>query len=440
MPADTVASSVLLSYPNLRLFSVSYDQWFLTHIDLSWKIKHLKQIIIAKALNLPFDRRCLNHDTDTKRAVSPITFAPDDNVRAASPIEFASSRDKRNWVRSGYPANELGHEGDNVANGWEDEDDVSWEDKGSSVTISTTSGRVDVPPGGPGTSPSQSGGPVPTGVVSMSSVTLREEREQIYSSAFTLVRFSTSQILEEDFPISWYDLGPRELVELHASSPPITFTFTLIFGQLLLNGGSITVDNPSAASKPSIHHATASPPYHSNTPPSPNNSIPFEGTSNYLGSLGNTSEVNTSQETLRITHSHSPILTCLPRHDPTAYAQPYWEGWVRMLRVVYRSDVDSPTATRAKDANTETAGELRSAISAQDQGAQEAERRRRGFDGQPTREKRLKPKKQWRDRWVVIKDGVLTMFKDRDVSVLISEPFSFPSQNLWVFSCSPFTF
>ncbi len=416
-----VASSVMFSYPNSRLFSpVPYDQWFLTHIDLSWKIKHLKQIIIAKALNLPFDRRCLKHDNDTKRAVSPITFAPDDNVRAASPIEFASSRDKRNWGRSGYPANALGHESrgvDNVAKGWEDEDDVSWENKGSSVMTGTMSGRVDVPPGVPGTSPSQSTGPVSTGVVSMSSVTLREEREQIYSSAFTLIRFSTSQILEEDFPISWYDLGPRELVELHASSPPITFSYTLIFGQLLLNGGSITVDSPSSASKSSLHHATASPPCRSNTPPSPNNSIFFEGTSNYLGSLGNTSEISPSQETLSITHSHSPMLTCLPRHDPTAYAQPYWEGWVRMLRVVYRPDIDSPTATRAKDTNTETVGELRSAISAQDQGAQEAERRRRGFDGQPTREKRLKPKKQWRDRWVVIKDGILTMFKDRDVSV-----------------------
>ncbi len=84
------------SEPLQILRIVPYDQWFLTHVDPAWKIKHIKQLILAKCFMLPFDPRNLvsgPKDTDGSRAPSPITFAPDEGHRPISPIMFATPQE-----------------------------------------------------------------------------------------------------------------------------------------------------------------------------------------------------------------------------------------------------------------------------------------------------------------------------------------------------------
>ena len=75
---------------------VPYDQWFLTHVDPAWKIKHIKQLILARCFMLPPDPRNLvsgPKDRDGSRAPSPITFAPDEGHRPISPIMFATPQE-----------------------------------------------------------------------------------------------------------------------------------------------------------------------------------------------------------------------------------------------------------------------------------------------------------------------------------------------------------
>jgi hypothetical protein len=57
--------------------------------------------------------------------------------------------------------------------------------------------------------------------------------EQIHITGFTLMRFTTGQILEDDYSIAWYQLVPPELVELHMSRPQRGFTVAVQLARLL---------------------------------------------------------------------------------------------------------------------------------------------------------------------------------------------------------------
>ena len=46
----------------------------------------------------------------------------------------------------------------------------------------------------------------------------RKQHIQSTSKNYTVIRFSTEQILEDDFTIEWYDLQPYELLEMHRAS------------------------------------------------------------------------------------------------------------------------------------------------------------------------------------------------------------------------------
>ena len=395
---------------------VPYDQWFLTHIDKSWKIKHLKQSIIAKVLNLPFDRRHLVQGATNARPPSPITFAPDDSSRPISPIEFASSHARRR--RDGLTARRVAPEDD------DDDEYAAFSDRGGGRDTHLEDGHIvpgnagrraavpSVSPAASPTSPStvRPGHPVPTGTVPGS----QEEKDQIFTDVFTLIRFTTGQILEDNFLVSWYDLGPHELVELHASSPPATFSFTIVFRQLLVNGGTIDVDLSSAMSNsisdPDRARAIKIP-HQGHTLSS---SLDLRSVTDHSSSKHSSALLPKNDPLgtkLSLTLCNPPILTYLPRHDPVAYAQPYWEGWIRVLRVVVRSDTDGVRSKeglgpgispRAQDPSLKASG---------------YNSRRIGEDGHG--EKRYKTKKEWRERWAVIKDGCLNLCRDRDVSVFL---------------------
>ena len=378
---------------------VPYDQWFLTHIHKSWKIKHLKQSIIAKVLNLPFDRRHLVQGAINARPPSPITFAPDDSTRPISPIEFASSHASRR--RDGLTARRVVPEDDSDRGGSKD---AQLED----AHIQGNAGRrAAVPSVSPSASPTTSsavrpGHPFPSGTVTLPGS--QEEKDQIFTDAFTLIRFTTGQVLEDNFLVSWYDLGPHELVELHASSPPTAFSFAIVFRQLLVNGGTIDVDLSSNSLSNSDRASALKIPHQGHTLSSSLDlrSVADQSSSKHSSAL--LAMNDTIGTKLSLTLCNPPILTYLPRHDSVAYAQPYWEGWIRVLRVVVRSDVDAASALRSSETGMRTKEGLGPGVSPE--------------DGRS--EKRYKTKKEWRERWAVIRDGCLNLCRDRDVSVFLS--------------------
>jgi hypothetical protein len=115
----------------------------------------------------------------------------------------------------------------------------------------------------------------------------------------SIVRFSTGQALEDDFTMSWYDIKPHELLEIHRTG----------------------------------------------------------------------------------------IILRLPRHDLPAYVQPYWEGWVKSLRVIYK-----PSSSVIKDAGVQS-----------------------GQTSVDQNRTKKAPKFEWKDRWVVLSDGMLSLCKDQSV-------------------------
>lgn len=208
-----------------------------------------------------------------------------------------------------------------------------------------------------------------------------KKETEIQTHDYTLIRFSTGQVLEEDFLASWYDLLPNELVELHLSSTPMSFEIALEIPQLLMD-----------------------PMYRSSTTTLTNNTAKLR----YLPSAGATFV------------STGITLTSLPRNDPVAYAEPYWEGWVRALRAVYTSEM--PVAALGGGLNhtsfqeygagmpnfhNSMAGGL--ALFVNDPGLF-PEKYQRGIEGSE-----LKKRLEWRERWVVIRDGNINLCKTRYV-------------------------
>ncbi|KAH6901832.1 hypothetical protein BKA70DRAFT_1307578 [Coprinopsis sp. MPI-PUGE-AT-0042] len=125
---------------------------------------------------------------------------------------------------------------------------------------------------------------------------------EIAHLSFTLIRFSTGQLLEDDLTMSDYNINPHELLELHLSISP-----------------------------PSPDHVTAT----SFLPPTATFPFPLLAAPSQL--LQGKSRKKRAQIEALVA-PHVTRLVSLPRSVPQAYASPYWEGWIRILRLASRDD------------------------------------------------------------------------------------------------------
>lgn len=264
---------------------VPYDQWFITHIDPTWKIKHLKQRIISKCLNLPFDPRFVQKDvTPNVRPPSPITFAPA-AMKTGSSID---SSDTGGGDQESTGGGGIGDEGYEEDDEWEQDFSNNLKVKSRAPTTASTSFRLRLQQ-------------------QQKHRHKQEQEPQITTHPYSLFRFSTGQILEEDYQISWYNIQPHELVELHSSFLPPTFALV----------SSMTIPSP---------------------PP-------------YIAALPPTSPQKKKKSSSLTTTPPIPCVTALPRHIPNLYIQPYWHGWVRALwriETVHASD-GHPVEDNLKD-------------------------------------------------------------------------------------------
>ena len=138
----------------------------------------------------------------------------------------------------------------------------------------------------------------------------QDQVPQTTTHTYTLLRFSTCQILEENCNVTWYDIQPHELDGLHSSFLPPTFTSSL----------------------PSPHP----------------NIIPLTQTK-FSKKKASSTDLDDQGDLPLL------CLTALPRHTPTSYIQCYWQGWVCALSVVSRiQTTDDPSL---EDNDTEGNGE-----------------------------------------------------------------------------------
>ncbi|KAF8624748.1 hypothetical protein AX17_007079 [Amanita inopinata Kibby_2008] len=476
---------------------VPYDQWLVTHIQPSWKISQLKLYILSKCIGTPFhsDTHPLAH-----RPPSPITFAPDPKQRSVSPILFASPARSRVRARSrtldsnnnrntkgktkasasGSDRKDRVEQDDDVSRGYEEDDEWDGndtEDDDDLVGDTPSAGaRKYLPnkdsPNHPVPSSSKSNpslrtslqdndlsrsGPVSPNIKrsvtpsSLSRSTTRITSSTTVSShnisysatpstsihtssevlpspppaAYTLIRFSTGQLLENGLLVSNYDLAPYELLELHGEHAP-------------------------SMTKPDF------PPHHQYRSHSKNRTL-------YPGPYPSLTTQEQGQQKRLIRH-----IVTLDRSNVQAYVTPYWEGWVRALRVINRDDLDAVMRYEAeqnrklrKSRNHSTSGAISDSNNGRDArnlysgmdwgfgaavgmgglgtslGVMVGEEALRitdadglvmgsegeigaGEKGRDFKKKRggKEPKRksnfEWTERWVVIRDGMLHVCKDRE--------------------------
>ncbi|KAI0045232.1 hypothetical protein FA95DRAFT_1607857 [Auriscalpium vulgare] len=153
---------------------VASDQWLTISLEPSWKISQIKKFILAKLAS--DDSPDADPPHTRYRSVSPITFASVFPSRSSLDRETDSSFDDDREFDSDTDVFPLDH-----TPNYRKQPSAS-----SSTAVHTV---PDVPPPPPDT--------------------------RLYS----LVTFSTGQLLEEEYTLSWYRLRPNELLELH---PPNT--------------------------------------------------------------------------------------------------------------------------------------------------------------------------------------------------------------------------
>ncbi|KAF9461594.1 hypothetical protein BDZ94DRAFT_1263415 [Collybia nuda] len=419
---------------------IPHDQWITTHIDPSWKIRVVKQWFLSKCTGSTFDAppsqaplhvhvtplrhpRKKGHGskktpTDAgdsagagERPVSPITFAPDPRQRPISPILFAKAgtvgRERRRprepvtdetKSTSGTATPTLsggtgsvgdpeevsekevdkeGYEEDNEwdpADEYEDEDeDDDDEDDDLGLPISP----ISMSPLG--------GAILPTSkkISATLGSPLNGKPDSTPPGIYTLIRFSTGQILEDEYLVSWYNLAPHELLELH-----------------------------SHVSKP-LEERTSYPTRSKHT----RNASIFSTTT-----TGGADPPNLYEKQY------------LPRLDRTVlsrYILPYFEGWVMALRVVWRGDTFSQTfyggGTGFASAGfgsgaqfTESAYGLPVGEDSRRRGRRRGQREGDGGEmggghrthghGQVGRTTSL----EWRSRWLVVSEGWVRLYRARE--------------------------
>lgn len=154
---------------------------------------------------------------------------------------------------------------------------------------------------------------------------------------YTIIRFATGQILEDDFPLSWYAIRSYELLEVHRAG----------------------------------------------------------------------------------------VVLRLPRELPSEYIQPYFEARVRVLRAVssngyihiYSGEGDEEKKGTRIQADEEKKGWEK------DKGKKSKVREKDGHGDTLVVVERGRSKKQkieWKERWAVIRSGVLNLCKDENVCICYS--------------------
>ena len=444
----------------------------------------------------------------TGRPPSPITFAPEERERPISPIEFAS------------PVSPPGVDGvqpesDKVeGEAWEDLAFNETGDDDAEMAV-IPGGRVEVPPPGGGgggrggfihkplSKLASSSSSIPFSPISAArtrGVTSPPTRvsqpygtrpdEQIHITGFTLVRFTTGQILEDDYSIAWYQLAPHELVELHASRPQRGFAVAVQLARLLevkrgpggvlVLGGDVGAEQwwedlggeeakspggATAKDRKGKGHAVQplSLSLNSFSLSAANNVTPHTASvNNSANPHENSTSTNTATATTAAAaiNPYSVVLTSLARHDLNAYIRPYWEGWVRCLRVVWRPDNVTSGVASGMVVRQDTksppvypysdfghGGGMGSAMvpplafeelglvgmrgmggpygveDEEEEKEREKERERR------KRERQM----EWKERWVVIRDGWVYLCKKRNVSCFFFLSFRFLHRSFFFF-------
>ncbi|KAJ7117589.1 hypothetical protein C8R44DRAFT_198464 [Mycena epipterygia] len=182
MDSDSSASPLL----GLACRFLPHDQWFTTHVDPDWKVKQVKSWLLAKCLPYaaPPSPPLRQSTRKLQRPPSPITFAPDPRHRPISPITFATPKQPPVL------------------------DDASEDEPPADDELSEPE-AIEVRP------PPQ---PKKRAVLPTASTSTKGD---LYSQ-FTLIRFSTGQLLEDDLPLSFYDMQADELLELHRLGVVVT--------------------------------------------------------------------------------------------------------------------------------------------------------------------------------------------------------------------------
>lgn len=309
--------------------------------------------------------------------------------------------------------------------GYEEDDEWDDDEDGNSLRRSPSimGGKVDLPPPSPivGNLPGAyaSLGGTTRGPTDFASTLLAHEMpKDINTTGYTLVRFSTGQIMEEDFLIDWYDILPHELVELHASIAPTSFAASVMLPRLLLD----STWNPSGTTNTSKSGVSGK--Y------GPQQSLSLNFTTK--SKAGSTLEPTFISECI--------TLTALPRYNLHLYIEPYWEGWVRALRVVFEGP-DIPRAGTSTGRHhsyqdyaagmTNFSGSMGGAMgmwSAEPKLLPDSPAPSKTFSSSSSmamsaRYDNQKRKLEWKERWVFIKGGVIHMCKTRDVSIFLSFAF-----------------
>lgn len=210
--------------------------------------------------------------------------------------EELSDDDEIGGAGSGVDAKGKGRQPD------DGEDEMGSEGPGGRVMPSSSLARIG---GGPGSFDSQGqlGNQIHHKGSTSSGLNADRQVPDIAHLSFALVRYATGQILEDEFAISDYSLEPHELIELHLSiSPP-------------------SPDHPAAVGF---------------IPPSSTFPFPLLAAPSTL--MKSKSKKKKREGLAALVAPHAARLVHLPRSLPEAYATPYWEGWIRILRFACRDE------------------------------------------------------------------------------------------------------
>ncbi|KDQ52061.1 hypothetical protein JAAARDRAFT_40448 [Jaapia argillacea MUCL 33604] len=291
---------------------IPYDLYLTTHVDSSWKVKQLKQYILSKCIDPGVYKRSKAPDPPSHRPLSPITFAGLLAGGNGKGVEGDEGEEREGEEADTEKRGKRSEDG--LLGGLDDEDDE--DERGYCFANGSTYARTSIPSSLPSSYPSSSS-PPPTPAATNTPLS------PFHYSLFTLLSFSTTRILQDEYTLAWYGLQPYELVEMH----PV--------------GGIVKVDRGIVAK----------------------------------------------------------------------YVEPYFEGRVRTLRVVWK-EVKDP-ADQRKDASSIASSSNRLTKSKPDSLPFSDPSPIIPVRSSPSLPIKKSSKIEWRERWVVISGGVLRLCKDR---------------------------
>ncbi|KAG5645109.1 hypothetical protein DXG03_006923 [Asterophora parasitica] len=400
---------------------VPYDQWLTTHVDPTWKVKQIKLWILSKCLGIPLDSAShpggSNYpQTSTSaqattapgqryRPASPITFAPDPRRRPVSPILFAKGtkgkedKEKKGKTKGREPA-APSNTGDapsadekptpSPVDGVEEDDDKG--DSFDEAEVYRASPPPPLPPPLPPPAPS----------LPLQPTSAKWAKYNTVTSTYTLLRFSTGQILEDDLALTWYDVSQHELLELHAHSDVCSAPDAS--GVMSSSSSPLTTVSEHVHGGSNLRHNRSASLYSLALPSS-------------ALSAAAQAAFNTPQRV---------YLPPLNRAVLPQYVLPYWEGRVHALRVVWRvPDLDVPVANFANGYGIGYGGLGTTSMGGHEIGSYSGMRGAGGWDASVGRHtlagqdagavpRHKKTSLEWRTRWLVIREGVLSLCRDRD--------------------------